>query len=359
MCGGVGGSLGESRVGERAHDVPSATRSWHGKVGLLQSRFVMRWGGAKASQQRRPARLTTCVTPHSSATLVPEHDQMTATLSQPACFDRACVPPSPLRWAGGKHRFATRIAGFLRDRAVGRLYVEPFVGAASVFFALQPERSLLSDSNEHLISFYQHLRDSPSLVHRHFELMLRQDQASFYYSVRDEFNRSRWSARQAARFLYLNRTCFNGVYRVNTDGKYNVPYGHKPKPAARSLDELTTLSLALRNSILTHDCFRDTLPSIPEHSIVFLDPPYPEEDSTAYFHHYTAERFTEEDHHDLVDAVHDLHARRIPFALTIRSTAHTRKAYAAFDMIRFPVTHHVSCKSAKRQAEELLVWNLE
>lgn len=137
-----------------------------------------------------------------------------------------------LRWAGGKQHATASLIALVPPRARRPLYWEPFVGGGSVFFALRPARACLADSNPDLINCYSHVRNAPEMVAALLASHASNDCADYYYRIRAQYNEigSRASRAQAARFLYLNRTCFNGIFRVNHQGQYNVPYGHKSSP---------------------------------------------------------------------------------------------------------------------------------
>ena len=153
-------------------------------------------------------------------------------------------------------------------------------GAASVFFSIRPVHALLSDLNPSLVSAYESIRSNPDGVSRALREHIKADSATYYYDVRNDFNRAAVSANQAARFIYLNRTYFNGVYRVNTKGVFNVPYGFKPKPRFPSKSALRNCADAMSKVSLHAKCYTEVLQSLPRRSFVFLDPPYPKLDAT-------------------------------------------------------------------------------
>ena len=135
-----------------------------------------------------------------------------------------------LRWIGGKQHLVRRLLPFVPADYRKRCYREPFLGAGSMFLALRPKRAWLADANQHLIRCYEAVRDSHGRVSAYLRDHAGKDCEGHYYSVREDYNRRPPSAAQAARFLYLNRTCFNGIFRVNTCGEFNVPYGYKDHP---------------------------------------------------------------------------------------------------------------------------------
>ena len=236
-------------------------------------------------------------------------------------------------------------------------YVEPFAGAASLFFRITPARSILGDMNGHLIGAYRFVRDKPDLVHRYLLRHAANDSRSHYFRVRQDYNAGKWSAAQAARFIYLNRTCFNGIFRVNRAGQFNVPYGSRANPGIPDRESLSRASSALRRAGLRHQCFRKTLDRVTRESFVYLDPPYPPLNGTAFFTHYTKDRFTDKDQAELAAAVEELDASGIPFMMSNADTDLIRRLYKRFDIEPLDVTRFVTCKATRHQVRELVIRN--
>ncbi|WP_423929715.1 Dam family site-specific DNA-(adenine-N6)-methyltransferase [Candidatus Palauibacter sp.] len=131
-------------------------------------------------------------------------------------------PQTYLRWIGGKQRLAPRLRHFVPRDYLSRTYHEPFLGAASLFLALRPRLAHLSDLNDTLIQSFTFVRARPDLVARYITQHAARDSKAYYYEIRDQYNRATcFSYAQAARFIYLNRTCYNGVFRVNREGYFN------------------------------------------------------------------------------------------------------------------------------------------
>jgi DNA adenine methylase len=177
---------------------------------------------------------------------------------------------SPLRWAGGKRWLLPTLKVLLGDRDFPA-YHEPFLGGASVFLGLpQFPKAYLRDSNAELIAAYRAIRDHPNEV---AELVRKfSNDSNTYYAVRDA--RPRDKIAKAARFLYLNHTSFNGIYRVNLTGVYNVPFGNRPSPQIPTAEHLRRVSKRLKKARLDHGDFAGCLHRIGKHDLVFLDPPY-------------------------------------------------------------------------------------
>lgn len=174
-----------------------------------------------------------------------------------------------LKWAGGKRwlisseRFSAPISY--------RRYIEPFLGSAAVFFHLEPHEAILSDLNEGLINLYKQVRDCPNDLH---DLMVVHQQChskSYYYEVREREISD--GIEGASNFLYLNRTCWNGLFRVNLNGKFNVPIGTKEK-VLMSTDDFQSISNILKNASIRCCDFESVIDEAGEDDFVFVDPPY-------------------------------------------------------------------------------------
>ncbi|MHC4402189.1 MAG: DNA adenine methylase [Planctomycetota bacterium] len=240
-----------------------------------------------------------------------------------------------LRWAGGKKHLVPKLLEFL-PHDYSRL-VEPMAGSAALFFAASPRAALLADSNPELINFYQVLaRRTPSLITRLMELTASR---SKYYEFRLSKPRSKFE--RAVRFIYLNRLCWNGLYRVNRQGEYNVPMGNRLPAKLWDADHLERAGRALRKAQLTSCDFQETLALCATGDVVYLDPPYPRRRREGRgFNRYTAVPFSEYDHDRMAQLAADLDDRGVRLMIT----APTSKEFLS----RFPKTfrvHEVASKS--------------
>lgn len=262
-----------------------------------------------------------------------------------------------LRWIGGKRHLTSRLLSLLPEDAHNRVYHEPFLGAGSLFFALQPRRAVLGDANPQLIDCYLAIRDTPHLVARYLAQHASSHSKKYYYRLRAAYNLGGAPAVQAARFIYLNAACFNGVFRVNTVGEFNVPIGCKKTLLLPSRGTLLVIARILRRARL-HAAWYDTLLSrVGRSAFVYLDPPYPPLNGTSYFTHYTLERFTPEDQNSLASSVEALHEVGARFLMTNADTALVRQQYAGFTITPLEVTRWVSCKAERYRVRELAITN--
>lgn len=202
-----------------------------------------------------------------------------------------------LKWAGGKRWLANHLREVIGE--VSGSYIEPFLGSAAVFFALQPRRAILSDRNRELVGAYRALQTQHKAVERHLAAHQRLHRKEYYYEIRDSIPAT--FAKRAARFIYLNRTCWNGLYRVNLDGRFNVPIGTKNTVLLES-DNFEAVSNALRCAEICHADFQASLARAKSGDVVFCDPPYTVRHNRNGFVKYNEDLFSWADQIRLRDA---------------------------------------------------------
>ncbi|MFF0338354.1 DNA adenine methylase [Kribbella sp. NPDC004875] len=217
-----------------------------------------------------------------------------------------------LRWAGGKRWLVPTVARLLGDTEVQN-YHEPFAGGASVFFGLNINaKAYLSDLNTALIDTYRQVREAPEDVWRFLRSYRNTEEA--YYAARS--GRPRLPASKAARFIFLNHTSFNGIYRVNLEGKYNVPYGYRDHYNIPLLQDLKAASKRLERATLTAGDFETALDNVGPGDLVFLDPPYTVAHNFNGFVRYNDKLFRFADQYRLSDMVDTLRERGAYYILT-------------------------------------------
>jgi DNA adenine methylase len=188
-----------------------------------------------------------------------------------------------LKWAGGKYKLSTKIINKLNYDFEKSTYVEPFAGGLSVLFKLMPKKAIVSDSNSELINFYITLRDELEKLIRILRILNKNNKKKgedFYYKIRsidrNENYKDLSKVFKAARLLYLNKTCYNGLFRVSKKGYFNTPFGFYTKPRIIDLSNLRKASIYLNNNdirILNKD-YKKIIKFVNSKSIVYLDPPY-------------------------------------------------------------------------------------
>jgi DNA adenine methylase len=209
-----------------------------------------------------------------------------------------------LKWVGGKTQLLPDLLSYVP--AGFDTYIEPFVGGGALFFALRPAKAVLADSNPELINCYTVVRD------RVEELITALSKypysEEFYYSLRTEMPED--AVLRAARLIYLNRTCYNGLYRVNKQGQFNVPFGRYTNPVICDAERLRAASYALRNAELRCADYHDTLQMFARPGdFVYIDPPYHPVSQYSDFKRYTAEFFYAEDQRQLARTAKQLAQR--------------------------------------------------
>ena len=230
-----------------------------------------------------------------------------------------------LKWAGGKRWLAPRLGAIIGTPLSARL-VEPFLGSGSVFFALKPKAALLADSNRELIAAFRGVRKDPEGVLKALN-ELQIDIESFH---RMRTARPKADINRAVRLIYLNRTAFNGLYRVNRKNEFNVPFGCKPGTKLADAPVVLAASKALHSATLKCQDFRNTLEAVkPQEDIVYIDPPYTVKHDSNGFRRYNDNIFTWKDQEDLARTSSDLASKG---AKVIISNAHhheVRKLYSS------------------------------
>lgn len=259
-----------------------------------------------------------------------------------------------LKWVGGKTRTAPLLAS-LAPATFSR-YVEPFMGSAAVFFAVAPERALLGDLNEELVVCFQQVRDAPDAVMARLEAMVNSEEEFLRVRAQDPSGLS--EVERAARVVYLNKTAFRGLWRVNRRGQYNVPYGAYDRPLFNP-DTMRGASAALGAAEVRFTDFEAILSRVEPGDWVYLDPPYVPAGGYSDFKRYTSGQFREDDHERLAGMCRDLDEAGVPFLLTNTNNDAARALYAGFDLHVLPTRRDVNLNRLKRSSTDLLVANYD
>ncbi len=263
-----------------------------------------------------------------------------------------------LRWAGGKSRIVKYLIRLSPPRSYEN-YWEPFLGAGSLFFGLAPRKSVISDSNLELINCYKAIKDHPNMVMNYLGEHINNNSEEYYYAIRDEFNHSKPSIKQSARFIYLNRAGFNGIFRVNKSGKYNVPYGHKDPPPVATREDILLASLLMKNAELISSDYQNLFSSrFPEPGdFIYLDPPYPPINSTSQFNHYTESRFSWDDQKKISIIANQLKARNCLIMISNLDTVEIRDLYCDWNFHPLPVIRWIAANGSRKEVNELVITN--
>ena len=257
-----------------------------------------------------------------------------------------------LKWAGGKTQMLNDLLPKVPS-SYGR-YIEPFFGGGAMFFALQPENAIIADSNPELINMYRQVAANVDEVIQY--LKKYENTSEMFYTVREQEWTQLPKAEAAARTIFLNRTCFNGLYRVNKQGKFNVPYGKYANPKICDEDGLKAASEALKKAeILCGDYLLVLDHYAQPGDFVFLDPPYLPISEYADFKRYTKEQFYEEDHIELAKIIMRLQERGCHIILTNSNHPLVHELYAPFTIDVIQTKRHISCNGSTRKGEDVIV----
>lgn len=258
-----------------------------------------------------------------------------------------------LRWAGGKSWLLKHLDGFLPKNGFNS-YHEPFLGGASVFLALNPQKSFLSDLNKELIETYSTLRNSPQEIIEC--LKVHENSEKYYYNLRSSNLED--PIEKAARFIYLNQTSFNGIFRVNLEGKYNVPYGFRNK-AFLEPEKLRTVSKRLEKTELLTGDFSIVLNNLQENDLVFLDPPYTVSHNQNGFIKYNQKLFSINDQIRLSKLIDEIKKRQAFYILTNAAHPKIEEIFSKGDtMLRKTRANLIGGLSAQRgHTEEFIFTN--
>jgi DNA adenine methylase len=272
-----------------------------------------------------------------------------------------CVAPEPfVKWAGGKRALLPQLIPLLPERAAFRRYHEPFAGGGAMFFYLQPESATLSDVNAQLVETYRCVqRDAESLIARLGELQ-RSHSTEHYYSVRSRYNASigaHASLDRCADFVYLNRTCFNGLHRVNRRGEFNVPVGRYVDPRVVDAPALRATSRALQGVSLQHASFGSSLDSARPRDFVYFDPPYEPLPGRKCFTQYDAP-FGPAEQDALADVYRELDRRGCKLMLSNSATPANRSRYRGYRIVEVLAPRSIGRDGSSRgPVTELVVIN--
>ncbi|MGB3062866.1 Dam family site-specific DNA-(adenine-N6)-methyltransferase [Sphingobacterium thalpophilum] len=260
-----------------------------------------------------------------------------------------------LKWAGGKTQLLNELDKFIPEEY--GTYIEAFLGGGALFFHLRPTKAILSDINPELINCYTIVRDNiESLI---AELKTFTDSEAFYYEVRSLDLSTLNDIERATRFIYLNRTCFNGLYRENKNGEFNVPYGKYKNPQFCDENRLYAAHEALQGSKLVCANYKTVLKRYAQYGdLVFLDPPYVPVGKFSDFQRYTKDFFYDDDHIELRDEFNRLEKIGAKVILTNSNVEFVHELYKGHKIEIFNTKRLISSKSSTRTGQDLVVYSV-
>lgn len=276
-------------------------------------------------------------------------------MSQIESFPQTNRATPILKWAGGKTKLIPQLQKYF-PRKYNR-YFEPFLGGGAIFFHLRPNFSYLFDLNHELIEVYQVVRDNPLELLR--ALQVHKNEEQYFYGIRGLNPSELTSLERAARFIYLNKTCYNGLYRVNKSGEFNVPFGRYTNPTIADEKGILAASAILKAAHLEVADFEIILNYATENDLVYFDPPYQPLNTTSNFTNYTPGGFTINDQYRLARVYETLHKRGCILMLSNSDTSLIRDLYSSYQIHEIYAKRVINSNPLGRgEITELLITNL-
>lgn len=278
-------------------------------------------------------------------------------------------PQPMLRWAGGKRQLLdVLLAAFPKGfDPLKNVYFEPFLGGGAVFFALasyfteieivalklRRNAFKLSDTNEELMNFYTVVRNRPKELIDELTDMAKKCSEKDFYRVRETTPRDKVS--RAARLLYLNRLCFNGLYRVNSTGIFNVPYGHLKNPVVCNSQLILECSAWFKSADLAVNSFSSIVDTAKAGDLVYFDPPYIPLSASASFASYVKEKFNETDQRQLAATINELTKKKVKVILSNSDTLLSREIFKNLNLFSITANRSISASGNSRGRVQELV----
>ena len=260
-----------------------------------------------------------------------------------------------LKWAGGKTRYASTLVALAPD--YGGIYREPFLGSGAVFFELRPSAAVLNDANSELVICFQQVRENPHGVMTLLDEM--PNTPEYFEQTRRRSPAQLSDLERAARVIYLNKTSFRGLWRVNRRGEFNTPYGAYNRPYYNR-NTLLRASKALTDASILESDFTGAVDDALPGDWVYLDPPYVPLGGWADFKRYTPDQFGESDHVRLCEAMRRADARGVFVTLTNSDTDFVREVFGPyFHTMRLATRRDINLISGRRGSWDLVLTNYE
>ncbi len=266
-----------------------------------------------------------------------------------------------LKWAGGKRQLIPQITDLFPNNYLELDYHEPFVGGGALFFTIQPKQGTINDINHHLINFFKTVRDSPEELIK--EASQYRYEKEIYYQLRERYNTEKITdLEKAALFLYFNKTGFNGLWRVNSRDKYNVPFGRYKNPTIVPIDRIRAASKVLKDIEILCTDFSYVKDISKQGDLCYFDPPYEPVSETAYFTSYTPKGFGMDEQEKLSEVCQKLDDKGVFFVLSNSHVKQIMDLYESNPNFRIKIVQarrSINSKASKRgPINEILVSNI-
>jgi DNA adenine methylase len=269
------------------------------------------------------------------------------------------IPRPVMKWAGGKRQLLSQLDPFIPPKF--NKYLEPFVGGGAMFFYLLPERAVLMDINPDLINIYKVIKyEVDALI---ASLKQHKNEEAYYYKIRnidlDKEEFAKWTdVEKASRNIYMNHVCFNGLYRVNSAGHFNVPFGDYKNPILCDEENLRAVNKALKNVDLHVNSFEKCLDFAEKDDFIYIDPPYVPLSLTASFTSYTKENFGPEEQRRLLEVIKELDKRGCKVLLSNSHCDFILDLYKDFKIETIMANRAINSVGSKRgKIKEVLIMN--
>jgi len=265
-----------------------------------------------------------------------------------------------IKWAGGKSQLLEQFRELLPDDDSYNNYIEPFIGGGAVLFFLQPKKAIISDLNENLANTYRTIKNNVKELIIILDSFQKKHSKEFYLQLREEFNtKKNDKTRKSAILIYLNKTGFNGLYRVNKKGGFNVPFGQHKKFSFKK-GELIKASKLLKNVTIKNESFEKVLDNTKKGDFIYFDPPYYPINGTSKFTTYTKEAFLEEEQKKLAEVFKKLDKKGCKVMLSNSDTKFIKDLYKDYKKYTATVgaRRFINCIAEKRgEITELVIRN--
>lgn len=269
-----------------------------------------------------------------------------------------------LKWVGGKGQLLAQFEQYYPKDFNN--YFEPFIGGGAVFFNLSPTKASINDVNTTLISAYKNIKDQPKEI---IKILLKlenkyrngdlENQKELFYKIREQFNKlSDSELKKTAYLIFLNKTCFNGMYRENSKGEFNTPFGKYKNPKILDRENILKVSKILEHTKLTSVSFEKAVANAKKGDFIYFDPPYHPLSETAKFTSYHKDNFSKEDQIKLRDVFAELDKRGCYVMLSNSYTDFINNIYRKYRCETVMASRAINCKASGRgKIKELLIMN--
>ena len=265
-----------------------------------------------------------------------------------------------LKWVGGKRQLLNDILPLIKSKGT---YIEPFLGGGAVLFAHQPKKAIVNDYNSELMNVYQVIKSHPEQLIQLLQIHQNNNSEEYYYKTREldrtEEYKELSPIQKASRIIYLNKTCYNGLYRVNSSGHFNSPYGKYKNPSIVNAPIIRAISKYFNDNEITllQGDYKEALKKAKKGSFVYLDPPYMPISSSANFTGYTENGFGYKQQEELKKECDKLREKEIRFVLSNSDCSEIRELYKEYKIQTVQAKRAINSNSAKRgEINEVLIY---